>query len=104
MILGTGNISSLNALMGKEMWSYFSSFEHIQFFTPKSIQKALQFAGFINITISKNSYSGTVFKNIQTLFKNGFKYFLFNKLKLKKRYSNHLSFDHMIVTAEKGNE
>ncbi len=101
LIIGTGNIGSFNAKIGKSKWNYFGSFEHISFFTTQSIKYLITRHKFKNLKIQKGSYHPSIILNIYILTKNLIKLFLFHTLKLRKNYSIHLSFDHMILFAQK---
>lgn len=109
LVLGTGNICSLNAMIARSAWSYFGSWEHISFYSPRSIRFLLSKMGLSHIKIIKRSYSGSkasnllsLIKNIKIVMKNATKKiinFLFNKsLKLQKV---GLASDHMLVIANK---
>ncbi|NMB82159.1 MAG: class I SAM-dependent methyltransferase [Ignavibacteria bacterium] len=109
LVIGTGNICSLNAIIARSAWSYFGSWEHISFYSPRSIRFLLSKVGLSHIKIIKRSYSGSkvsnllsLIKNIKIVIKNAIKEvlnLLLNKsLKLQKV---GLSSDHILVLANK---
>lgn len=57
-VFGTGNFDSLNAKINGSTWSYFGSWEHISFFSPKSVNSLLGKFDFEPIQILFHSHSG----------------------------------------------
>jgi 2-polyprenyl-3-methyl-5-hydroxy-6-metoxy-1,4-benzoquinol methylase len=97
IVIGTGNIGSINAIIGGSRWNYFSSFEHISFFSVKSITKLFNSHNLSVFKVIKKSYVGNFKLNFNTLIKNILRITLYSILKSKKNYKAHLAFDHMIV-------
>ncbi|MBI5401967.1 MAG: class I SAM-dependent methyltransferase [Ignavibacteriae bacterium] len=106
IVFGTGNINSINSKLSGNLWSYYSSWEHISFFSPKSAGVFLNNNGLELIEIIKLPYNGTFLTNVKNFIKNltvvrmknMVKFFLniFNNKKFTYSYYN-LSFDHMLV-------
>lgn len=96
--IGTGSIRSLNARISGKNWAYFGSWEHISFFSKKSIRFLLNTNDFKLIKIVKRSYRFGI-KNYFYLLKNIIKSFLriFNDNDKK----NQLSCDHVTIVAQK---
>jgi 2-polyprenyl-3-methyl-5-hydroxy-6-metoxy-1,4-benzoquinol methylase len=95
LIIGTGNIDSWYArFMGRNWW-YFSSWEHISFFTPESSNYLIHSNGFKKKCIEKVSHSGSKLNNGLIFFKTLIK-LIINPI-LKKKYSYNLCFDHLII-------
>jgi 2-polyprenyl-3-methyl-5-hydroxy-6-metoxy-1,4-benzoquinol methylase len=68
VVLSTGDIDSCAYQVSKYYWSYFGSWEHISFFSEKSILHLLNESRFKNLDISHvslvNSFSKTGIKNL----------------------------------------
>ncbi|MCX6164391.1 MAG: class I SAM-dependent methyltransferase [Ignavibacteriae bacterium] len=106
IVFGTGNISSINAKLSGKLWSYFSSWEHISFYSPSSVKYLFLKNNLKLLKIDKLSYCGSNFLNNKYFFtnifvihfKNFLKKTLNNLLKRNYIYSYYkLAFDHMIV-------
>ena len=98
IFVGTGNIDSFTARLAKSNWGYFTSWEHISFFTPKSIQFLLKSFEFSGINIEKTSVEHKPLQNIFEFLKNCVKKVV--NLFLVNKYYHGLSYDHMIVFAK----
>jgi SAM-dependent methyltransferase len=109
LVVGTGDISSINARVSRGLWGYFGSWEHISFFTPDSIAYLLNHAGFGAVEIKRRSHTGTPARNVLRLVRN-VEIVAKNALKLglngAHRGSRYrlgkfvLAFDHLIAFAE----
>jgi len=111
LILGTGDIGSLNAKFGKGQWAYLTLREHLSFFSKDSINYLLN--DFNSVDIIKVPYEGSRFKNSMRLLHNFFFRGTYNmiqrfqypltKFKVTRfQYVRYpLSNDHMIVIAQK---
>jgi len=101
LLIGTGDIDSFNARLSRNSWDYFSSWEHISFFSGKSIKYLLRQNGFRDVRIQRVSYKGSFFTNTKIIFAKIIKAIL-SRL-LKKEYTRGaLAFDHMLVVVTKG--
>ncbi len=100
IMIGTGNIRSLNAVLSGSHWCYFGSYEHISFFHPDSIAYLLN-ANALSIkkTISIPQI-GNSLQNIWWFIKNLLKLIIHGGLKQKTNFKTRLSFDHMLVIAK----
>jgi 2-polyprenyl-3-methyl-5-hydroxy-6-metoxy-1,4-benzoquinol methylase len=58
LVIGTGNIDSMNARLSRGWWGYFRSWEHVSFFSPESIRWALRGAGFSPTTVVRCRHAG----------------------------------------------
>lgn len=101
IVIGTGNIGSINAIIGGSRWNYFSSFEHISFYSVKSIENLLNPYNLSIYKVIKKSYVGDFKINFNTLIKNILRITLYSIFKSKKKYKAHLAFDHMIVFSKR---
>lgn len=103
LFVGTGNIESVNARLGKTFWGYFDSFEHISFFSPGSIKHLLARHGLLAERMIKVSYNGGFLQNSavfsKSLIKNTAKYFMNMCSPEKYKYSFPIAFDHLIAVA-----
>ncbi|MFP4845196.1 class I SAM-dependent methyltransferase [Winogradskyella sp. PE311] len=96
--IGTGNIESLNAKIAQKHWAYFGSWEHISFFTKKSIKFLLSSNDMKLVKIVKRPYK-IGFHNYSSFFKNIVKCFL--KLFSSEPRVNVLTNDHVTIIAKK---
>lgn len=110
-VLGTGNVSSLNARFWRGRWGYYGSWEHISFYSPRSIRDFLRREGFDDVRIQRVSYSGSsgdnlrnTARNLVTHAKNIVKLMLNAAARRTVYLPGHyeLAFDHMIVACTKG--
>lgn len=111
LIIGTGDIGSLNARMSGKRWMYPTLREHLSFFSESSIKYFLK--DFKEVDFHTVSYSGNWISNLMTLAENHLVrraynlvqsvHYRFTKFKLTRfpyvRYN--LAFDHMLVIAKK---
>lgn len=106
IVFGTGNISSINAKLSRKLWSYFSSWEHISFFSSSSVKYFFNLNDIRLMKIKKVSYRGSNILNLKYMIENILVIRLKNIIKLmlnqfrrnKYIYSYYkLTFDHMIV-------
>lgn len=123
LIIGTGNILSTNARLSRSTWEYFSSWEHISFFSKASARAMLVRSSFNLIEIKKVCHKDSVFTNVLRLLENVFvrrplniilpnameKFPSIRNWKFFKGRSSgdtgvltsHLAFDHMFIVGEK---
>lgn len=98
--IGTGNIRSLNARMAKRNWAYFGSWEHISFFSRRSMKALLLRHNLKLIKTINRSYKGGV-QNYWTFAKNIIKYLLSPIRNSDRKVS--LVFDHVTFIVQKPN-
>jgi 2-polyprenyl-3-methyl-5-hydroxy-6-metoxy-1,4-benzoquinol methylase len=109
LVIGTGNIKSVNAIISKNNWGYFGSWEHISFYSPKSMKYLLSRNKFNILKIKKTSYNSSyitniflLIRNLFIIIKNNVKYILNNVINKQHNYEKtKLTFDHMIIISEK---
>jgi 2-polyprenyl-3-methyl-5-hydroxy-6-metoxy-1,4-benzoquinol methylase len=111
LVIGTGDISSLNAQLSGKHWSYITLREHLSFYSKASMRYLLK--DFTNVEITPVSYIGSFFDNAFTFFKshvlrrsyNIFQssHYWLTKFKITRfPYVRFISsFDHMRVIAQK---
>jgi SAM-dependent methyltransferase len=108
LVIGTGNISSFNARLFGHLWGYFGSWEHISFFSPKSMKYLLSKAGFDIVRCDLVSYWSGFFRNCTEAFHNGAVIVknlckvVWNATQSQKRKpmtKSRLLFDHMVIYA-----
>lgn len=100
LVIGTGNISSFNAVIGGPIWNYFCTYLHISFFSEKSIRYLLEKNNFDIFKIYKRSYLGTNRDNLKILLRNIIKALLNRVFSVGKNFRILNSFDHMVVIAK----
>jgi len=100
IVIGTGNIKSLNARISGSNWSYFGSYEHISFFSIKSLTFLLRGNGWQVNKIIKTSYRGNPLSNITRVLENGLKRIPLTFID-RYHYKLPLAMDHMIIIARK---
>ena len=108
LVIGTGNISSINAKISGRHWGYYGSWEHISFFNRQSMRYLLKKYQF-DCKIIGASYREGILYNIDSLIQNVIVRFE-NLIKLiverlvghglRKRLTR-LAFDHMIVIGQR---
>lgn len=104
IIIGTGNIDSFHAKLLRENWGYFSSWEHVSFFSPISIKHLLNKNQLKIDKLIRVSYMGSFFINIRKLLENIIKriiYLMFISRDQRLNKKLIIAFDHMIVIASK---
>lgn len=104
LIIGTGDIRSLNAMVSGAHWGYFASWEHLSFFSPETIKFLLNKNGFTPEKIFRRSYQGGLLRNYVVLFKNIVKkltVFLVGKSSKYSHTNYQITLDHLIVVARK---
>ena len=101
LIIETGNINSLNAKVSGSRWSYFCTYEHISFFTLKSLKYLLQMNGLNVVETWKKSHEIGFFKNVYRFVKNIAMSLFFGIIMKKKDYSSFIVYDHVFVAAKK---
>jgi 2-polyprenyl-3-methyl-5-hydroxy-6-metoxy-1,4-benzoquinol methylase len=101
LVILTGNVNSLNSRLWGSKWYYLYSWEHISFFNKTSISKLLNIQNFKILQYNSISHTGGLIYNI-------IRFSILNPLMyvynfwIKGRYKHiSLSFDHMLVIAEK---
>ena len=101
LVILTGNINSWNARLWGSKWYYLYSWEHISFFNKTSISKLLNIQNFKILQYNSISHTGGLIYNI-------IRFSILNPLMyvynfwIKGKYKHiSLSFDHMLVIAEK---
>jgi len=107
LVVGTANIRSFSPWFAGKWWGYFGSWEHVSFFSDKSISYFLNQLDFEVLNIIKTSYKGSKLDNLskQIFFNTPAKMFnvfpFLLKLIPKKMKSKNVyhrgAFDHMIV-------
>jgi SAM-dependent methyltransferase len=58
LVIGTGNVRSINAMLSRGWWGYFRSWEHVSFYSPASMRWALNDAGFTSVRIVSTRHAG----------------------------------------------
>ncbi len=101
LVLGTGNITSLNALIGRSRWNYFCTYLHISFFSLSSIKNFLNINNFEEVASYRKSYMGSFSDNLKIFIRNIFKALIIFVAKPKKPYRIINAFDHMVVISRK---
>lgn len=111
LVIGTGDISSLNAKLSGEKWAYLTLREHVSFYSKQSMKYLLK--DFQSVDIHTVSYSGNLAQNAAAFLKNHIVRRAYNtfqslqypitKIKFsrfsKVRYL--LAHDHMLAIAKK---
>ena len=98
VIFGTGNIDSLYAKFSGKNWFYFSFWEHVSFFSPKSVKFLANKYNLELTDLYHTSYTGNFFISIIGFIKGVIKRIFINPfLNEKHKYKINLFFDHMIV-------
>lgn len=95
----TGNVDSCYAKWAKSKWWYFSSWEHISFFNPKSTKIILEKNNFELFQIAKTANSIDFWINIRCIITSFMKR-LINLFVNKYDYYG-ICFDHIIVIGKK---
>ena len=109
LVIGTGNVASINARLAGRYWGYFGSWEHVSLFSPESVTYLLELHSFAVERIDRVSHRGSglagdfraVLTNLEVGMKNAVKATL-NLLPLRSRYRlGHASLvrDHLVVFA-----
>jgi 2-polyprenyl-3-methyl-5-hydroxy-6-metoxy-1,4-benzoquinol methylase len=70
VVVQTGNMSSLTAKLLKGHWNYFSSVEHISFFSPKSLAYLLKSTGFANPKLWEITYDPSMKRSVKRQYYN----------------------------------
>jgi SAM-dependent methyltransferase len=102
LVIGTGNIRSLNARICQKNWAYLSIYEHISFYSPRSIRQLLRNQGFTCARVIPASYQSGLPANVIRLSKNTV---LKMKYSLFPHYASRtlpVAMDHMIAFARSG--
>ncbi len=66
VVVATGDINSFTSRFAGRWWSYFGSWEHLSFFSSKSMETFLSKHGLDVLEIKKASHRGTYFENLIT--------------------------------------
>ena len=109
LVIGTGNVASINARLARRYWGYFGSWEHMSFFSPESLAYLLERYGFAVERINRVSHQGgglaadcrAVLANVGIGMKNTVKAAL-NLLPFRRRYRlgySTLVHDHLVIFA-----
>jgi 2-polyprenyl-3-methyl-5-hydroxy-6-metoxy-1,4-benzoquinol methylase len=101
LVIGTANINSLSAKFSGKGWKYFSCWEHVSFFSHRSINYFLNDLEMTPIIIKNRSYVGSFCYNSLEFFKIILKKIINPFIKEQKRYKYNLCFDHMVIIAKK---
>jgi 2-polyprenyl-3-methyl-5-hydroxy-6-metoxy-1,4-benzoquinol methylase len=99
LLIGTGNIESSYAKIAGKQWWYLSSWEHISFFSEKSIKYLLNKFDYKNIIIKNVSHKGSYYFNLIIVLKSFLKKVA--NLFTKHKYTMNVAFDHILVHAIK---
>lgn len=111
LVMGTGDISSVNAKISGERWAYLTLREHVSFFSRRSMKYLLR--QFESVDIRAVSYSGNSLQNLTSFLNNHLirrAYNLFQSVQYpitKIKFSRFpklrylLAHDHMLVIARK---
>lgn len=101
LVILTGDISAINVKIWREKWYYFYSWEHISFFTKKSLLKLAELNGFSLISIKNISHFRGFLYNLYTLIIHNPLMYIYN-FGIKKRYKHiNLAFDHILLIVKK---
>jgi len=109
IIVSTGNVKSVNARTFRKFWGYFSSWEHISFFSKQSFYYLAKKTNYKILELKFFCYSDKKIKNIGFYFynfyligKNILKYGIKILYPYKYKYSlSKLSNDHFIAVIKK---
>ncbi|MBP9122321.1 MAG: class I SAM-dependent methyltransferase [Ignavibacteriaceae bacterium] len=99
LMIATGNVNSLNAILTRGKWPYFGSYEHISFYNIASIKYLLDKNGFSLLGYWHTAYDSGYIRNILRLPKNLF--FMFNDYIRGGDKPLALALDHLIIIASK---
>jgi len=72
LVFGTGNINSINAKFNGKTWSYFGAWEHVSFFSPRSVEFLLNKHDFQLLNLARHSHQGSTLSNIVSFTMNLF--------------------------------
>jgi len=106
--IATGNIESMNARIARDAWGYFGSYEHISFYSRRSITYLLSRNGFavkrifsFGVQPAIRDISNAIISNAQVYIKNSIKRLLRKMGGKRSPEHGSLLYDHMFVVAQK---
>jgi SAM-dependent methyltransferase len=101
LVILTGDINAINAKLWQEKWYYFYSWEHISFFSKKSLLYLTKRNGFSLLSIRSVSHINGFLYNLYTLIIHNPLMYIYN-FYIKKRYKHiNLAFDHILLIVKK---
>jgi 2-polyprenyl-3-methyl-5-hydroxy-6-metoxy-1,4-benzoquinol methylase len=101
LVILTGDINAINAKLWQEKWYYFYSWEHISFFSKKSLIYLTERNGFSLLSIRSVSHINGFLYNLYTIIIHNPLMYIYN-FYIKKRYKHiNLAFDHILLIVKK---